>query len=145
MMEPEKILKERYKTLNYVLITIIGIYIIFRVFSIFQSYIQYGLSYDFLLIGGIDTFMLILILWAFISLFHFNPIAYLFIAILSVLSITPALRTLSFSLMSTAYGSPILNGINVLFTIVTSVLPLFLKKKLFPNISLIAVSPKKKK
>jgi len=133
---PEPELKERYKTLNWILIGIAGIFIIFRILlykTIFIELITGGLTDSTLqttvgMVFLINTAMLILMIWIVKLLFSFDARAYLLLFALSTLSIPNVIRTLDI--------------LSIVLLIASLSLSLFLKKKLFPNIPFWGYIPK---
>lgn len=133
---PDPALKERYKILNYILIALVGIFIIFRIFmyrTIFVELVISGFSGPALqTVGGIffliNTLMLVFMIWIIKILFSYEARAYLILALLSL-----------YGLLNTIKTSDI---VGLVLIITTFVLSLTLKKKLFPNIPLIGYVPK---
>jgi len=135
---PEPALKERYKILNWILIGIVGIFIIFRILlyrTIFIELITGGLTDSTSVLQTtvgmfflINTAMLILMIWIVKLLFSFDARAYLLLFALSTLSIPNVIRTLDI--------------LSIVLLIASLSLSLFLKKKLFPNIPFWGYIPK---
>ncbi len=133
---PDPVLKEKYKILNYILITLVGIFIIARIFmyrTIFVELVTSGFSGSALqTVGGIiflmNTLILVLMIWVIKLLFSYDARAYLGLAILSLLGLPNTIETFDI--------------VGFVLIIITLILSLTLKKKLFPNIPLSSYVPK---
>jgi len=133
---PNPALKEQYKILNYILIALVGIFIIFRIFmyrTIFIELVTSGFSGSALQTAGgiiflINTLMLVLMTWIIKILFSYDARAYFILTILSMIGLSNTIKTFD------------IIGLGLI--IITLVLSLTLKKKLFPNIPLFGYVPK---
>jgi len=132
---PDPALKGQYKVLNFILIGIVGIFIIFRVLlykTIFIELVTHGVSGSALQTAGgviflVNTAMLILMIWIIKLLFSFDARAYTLLIILSIISISNIIK---------------LDILSIVLVIASLGLSLFLKKKLFPNIPIFGYIPK---
>lgn len=132
---PDPALKEQYKVLNFILIGIVGVFVIFRVLlykTIFIELVTGGISGSNLqTTGGIifllNTAMIILLIWIIKLLFSFDARAYMLLIILSIFSISNITK---------------LDILSIVLVIVSLGLSLFLKKKLFPNVPIFGYVPK---
>jgi len=132
---PDPALKGQYKVLNFILIGIVGIFIIFRVLlykTIFIELVAHWFSGSALQTAGgiiflVNTAMLILMIWIIKLLFSFDARAYTLLIILSIISISNIIK---------------LDILSIVLVIASLGLSLFLKKKLFPNIPIFGYIPK---
>jgi len=133
---PEPTLKDQYKILNYILIGIVAIFIIFRIIlykTIFIELVTSGFSGTALQTAGgiiflVNTLMLVLMIWITKLLFGFDARAYLLLAVLSIIGLSNIIKTLDI--------------LSILTLLASLGLSLFLKKKLFPNIPIFSYVPK---
>jgi len=133
---PDPALKRQYKILNYILIALVGTFIISRILMykpIFIELVTGGSSNSVLQTAGgviflINTLMLVLMIWIIKILFSYDARAYLILAILSILGLSNIIKAF--------------NIVDFTLITITLVLSLILKKKLFPNIPLFGYVPK---
>jgi hypothetical protein len=124
---PDPLLKEQYKVLNWVLIGIVGIAIIFRIINFCLIFSLYSMGISKSIIGIsflLNIIILILMIWLITILFHFDARAYITLITLCLISYM------------------VLDPLNIILTTVILILSLMLKKKLFPNIPIFGYIPK---
>lgn len=127
---PKDSLKQKYMLLNFVLILLVGIAILFRLFLdavIFLNLVPQLASIG-IFVAAINTIILAMLIWVLVLLLKFDVRGYMILMALSVISMLGIVNS---------------DIITLVIVILTLVLPFFLKYKLFPGIPLFRFLPNK--